>query len=146
MADVHCPDPNLYQLHGRGYDIAYSHAGSGGQPHLEIQRGRRVLNFDGEQVSRLSTSIGELVTVTIGLQPERHRKSLSFLVPLVRLPEGRTRQAIVTAGIITTARTSADGTASAAGAVQSYIVIPLRGAAKRVSLPPETIAGNLMDG
>ena len=146
MANVHCPDPNLYQLHGQGYDIAYSQTGIDGRPHLEVQRGRRILNFDGEQVSRLSTSIGDLITVTIGLSPDRHRKSLTILVPLVRLPEGRKRQAIATAGIITVARTPVAGTPGIAGAVHSYSVIPLRGAAKWVRSQPDRVAENIVDG
>ncbi len=132
MAANQLAEPNLYELQGDGLQVTFTPAGIDGKAQLDVRRGRRTQNFRGDQIRSLQTEIGQQLTVTTDFQPDQQTKTLTLLIPIVHLPEGKTRQAMSTKAILTTTKTSLGGPQLVRGVVQTYQTATLRGSAKRV--------------
>jgi hypothetical protein len=121
--------PNQYDLQGAGVSISYSTSGLAGKPQLNIKKGRQVLNFSGDEIGTLDTSIGALITVTIVKTVDRGFTSFSFLLPTMELPTASAKQAFSTIGITTVHKTTIAGPVK--GAQQTYKSVELRGTARQ---------------
>ena len=122
--------PNQYELLGEGLSINYSTSSFGGKPQLSFKKGRQALNFSGDEIEVLDTTIGSLVTVIIAKTVDRGFTSFSFLLPRIDLPTGSAKQAFSTVGITTVHKTSIAGPVK--GAQQTYKSVALRGTARQV--------------
>lgn len=92
--------PNLYELNGTNLHISYSTTGIDGKPHFSYQNASRTLSFSGDQIRKVKTEIGTLVTVTLTLTVDNGSTAFSILLPNVNLDSTK-QAAITTDGIIT---------------------------------------------
>lgn len=90
------------------------------------------LNFQGDDITRVETSLGELVTVTLQTVPDAFTRSFTLIVPTIRVPHGGQAE-FDTLGIETTDRSSSFvGPSGTAGVLQTYQVHQLHGNAQQV--------------
>jgi hypothetical protein len=121
-------EPNLYDLKGVGVTVSYSTSSISGEPRLSFKKGRLELNFAGDEITTVETSIGTVVTVTIGTTVDRGFTTFSMLLPSISLADSAVKQAVRTLGITTEHTTSIAGPVK--GAQQTYKALRLRGSAK----------------
>jgi hypothetical protein len=122
--------PNQFELQGQGVRVAYSSSSLTGTPQLSFTKGRKTLTFTGDAIGVLNTPIGDLITVTIAVKPDRSSTTFSFLLPAIELSKASARQSFRTIGITTTHKTTIAGPVK--GVQQLYKSIPLRGTARQV--------------
>jgi hypothetical protein len=122
--------PNLYKLSGEAVTVTYSTTSIDGKPRFTFKKGRRTLNFSGDQITSVETGIGALVSVVIASVPDKNVTTFSVLLPAIRLPDSR-KQAFRTFGITTVTKTTIAGPPP--GAQQTYNTVPLRGSAQQVT-------------
>jgi hypothetical protein len=122
--------PNQYQLQGQGVRIGYSTSSIAGKAQLSFKKGRKTLNFTGDQIGVLDTTIGALITVTIAAVPDRSSTSFSFLLPAIHLSKESAKQSFRTIGITTVQKTTIAGPVK--GVQQVYRSVQLRGTAAKV--------------
>jgi hypothetical protein len=120
---------NLFELSGEGIALTYSTTSIDGRPRFSFTKGRQTLNFSGDQIASVGTSIGALVSVVIANIPDKGETTFSVLLPAIRLPDSR-RQAFRTIGITTVAKTTIAGPLPAVQ--HTYKTVALRGSAKQV--------------
>ena len=121
--------PNLFELSGDGIAVTYSTTSIDGQARFSFKKGRQTLNFSGNQIASVGTSIGTLVSVVIANIPDKGVTTFSVLLPGIRLPDSR-KQAFRTIGITTVAKTTIAG--PPVGVQQTYKTVALRGSARQV--------------
>ena len=125
-------DANLFDIVGP-IRINYSTSSISGTPRLSYKDAGLDLNLEGEQITRIETSLGELVTVTLESPPDAFTRTFSLIVPTIRLAPGADA-GFDTLGIETTDRSGAlaipPGTA---GPLQTYRVYQLHGSAQHVA-------------
>jgi hypothetical protein len=112
--------------------VHYDSTSLNGQPLLTYRDTEHDLHFSGEEVTRATTSIGELVTVTLDDVPDAFTRTFTLVVPLVRT---RTQDEVEFAalGIETTHRSGAFvPPPGPAGVLQTYRVHQLSGVARFV--------------
>lgn len=126
-------EPNLFDLQAYETRITYSTSSITGVPQLSYQDQRLSLTFSGEDLRRLETEIGSLVTVTLEQIPDLQTVTLTLLVPTINLREGSTESPVQTVAIVTTQRTSIGGPQLLEGQVQTYRTLPLEGTAQLVA-------------
>jgi hypothetical protein len=131
--------PNQYDLQGPAVSVSYSTTSLAGQPQLSYKKGRQTLHFSGSQIGVLETPIGSLVTVTIANIPDESTTTFSILLPAIDLAKETTRQSFRTIGITTVHKTTIAGPPK--GTQETYKVVALRGAARRVQFLKQTAAG-----
>jgi mannose/fructose/N-acetylgalactosamine-specific phosphotransferase system component IIC len=68
--------------------ISYSRTSITGAPLFSYKDAERDLNFQGEAIARVATAVGELVTVTIEDVPDAFVRSITMVVPDIRLANG----------------------------------------------------------
>lgn len=129
-------EPNLYDLKGVGVTISYTTTSINGQPRLNFKKGRLELNFEGDEILALETSIGILVTVTIAKSVDRAFTTFSLLLPQISLATAAAKQAFRTLGITTVHITNIAGPVK--GVRETYKTLPLRGSAKHVNFLSKT--------
>jgi hypothetical protein len=100
MTQTQFVEPNMYELSGGHIHISYSTSGIDGKPHFTYQDLHHTLNFSGDEIRRVETEIGVLVTVTIRLTIDTGGTSFSILLPRVNIPGEQSVQ-IQTDGITT---------------------------------------------
>ena len=122
-------EPNSYDLSGHHLHVTYSTSGFDGKPHFSYQDLQQTLDFSGDQIRRVETEVGALVSVTIRLTVDTGGTSFSLLVPRVNIP-GEQSVPIRTEGITTLHKFSI---VPAEGQRDFYTVTPLTGTARRVS-------------
>jgi hypothetical protein len=122
--------PNLYELSGEAVTVTYSTTSIEGKPRFTFKKGRRTLNFSGDQITSVETGIGTLVSVVIANVPDKNVTTFSVLLPAIRLPDSR-KQAFRTFGITTVTKTTIVGPPP--GVQQTYNTVPLRGSAQQVT-------------
>ena len=122
--------PNLFQLAGEGLTVTYSTTSIDGKPRFTIKRGRKTLNFSGDQIKSVETGIGTLVSVVIANVPDKNLTTFSILLPAIQLPNSR-KQAFRTIGITTVTKTTIAGPPP--GVQQTYKTVALRGSAQQVA-------------
>jgi hypothetical protein len=122
--------PNQYELQGQGVRIGYSTSSIGGKAQLSFKKSRKTLNFTGDEIGLLDTTIGALITVTIAATPDRSFTSFSFLLPTIQLPKESAKQPFRTIGITTIHKTTIAGPVK--GVEHVYKSVQLRGTAMQV--------------
>ena len=122
--------PNQFVIQGQGIHIVYSTSGIAGTAQLTFKKGRKSLNFTGDEIVLSDLRIGTLVSVTIARIPDRSLTSFGFLLPMIRLPKESAKQSFRTLGITTVDKTTIGGPAK--GVQQTYKAAQLRGTAQRV--------------
>jgi hypothetical protein len=123
--------PNLFVITGVGIEITYSTSSFGGPPLLTYKDRQRTLTFQGDEILQLDSEIGQQVTVIIEQIPDLRTVTFTLLLPTINLdePESHFR----TIGIIATHRTSIGGPDLVKGALQTYRLRELKGAAQLVN-------------
>jgi hypothetical protein len=127
MAPVQLVEPTLYQLSGHHLHVTYSTTGIDGKPHFSYQDLHQTLNFSGDEIRRVETEIGALVSVTIRMTIDTGGTSFSLLLPRVNIP-GEQTVPIQTEGITTLHKFSVGPTP---GQRDFYTVARLTGSATR---------------
>ena len=122
--------PNQFDLQGEGVQINYSTTSISGKPLLAFTKGRKTINFSGDDIRRSDTAIGALVTVTIATAPDKSSTTFSLLLPAIELAKESSKQSFRAIGITTTHKTTIAGPAP--GVQQTYKVIQMRGSAQLV--------------
>jgi len=90
------------------------------------------LNFQDDEITRIQTPQGELVTVTLDNVVDAFTRTFTLVVPSIRLLRGEGVE-FTTLGFETTDRSGAFVPAPGpAGALQTYQVYQLRGTAQHV--------------
>ena len=129
-ADLPIIAPTHYDLSGRNLHITYSTTGVDGKPHFSYQDLQLTRSFSGDEIRRVETEIGVLVSVTIVLSVDRGGTAFSVLLPRVNLPAGPgQRETIQTYGITTLHRFSVP---PQIGQQDFYTVTRLNGTASQV--------------
>ena len=100
MAKTQFVEPNHYTLSGKHIHMAYSTTGIDGKPQFTYQDLQLTLNFSGEQIRRIETEVGTVVSVTLRLTPDTGGTTFSVLLPRVNIP-GEQSVPIQTVGITT---------------------------------------------
>ena len=131
--------PNQFDLQGQGISINYSTSGIAGKPLMTLKKGRQTLNFTGNEIGVLDTTIGSLITVTIANTPDRGFTTFSFLLPAIELTSATNKPSFQTIGITTVHKTTIAGPPK--GPQQSYKSTPLRGTAQQVASLTHRTAG-----
>ena len=68
-----------------------------------------MLNFTGDEIGVLDTTIGSLITVTIAKTVDKGFTSFSFLLPSIQLTSPSAKQVFRTIGITTVHKTTMAG-------------------------------------
>lgn len=103
-----------------------------GKPQFAYRDAERTLNFSGDEITRIQTTVGELVTVTLEFAPDAFVRTFTLVVPRVR-GENASSTGFSTFGFETVDRSSAFvGPAGASGVLQTYQLHELSGVAQVV--------------
>jgi len=124
-------EANFFDISGPIH-ISYSRTSITGQPLLSYQDAALDLQFQGDEITRTDTPAGELVTVTVQIVPDALVRTMTLVVPTVRLSAGEELD-LETIVIETTDRSSAFvPPPGPAGVLQTYRIHQLRGNAQYV--------------
>lgn len=125
-------DANLFDIAGP-IRINYSSSSITGAPLLSYKDSELDLNFQGDDITRTQTSQGELVTVTLQVVPDAFTRTITLIVPTIRVTSGEQAE-FSTLAIETTDRSGAFvPPPGPAGVLQTYQVYQLRGSAQHVT-------------
>ena len=80
-------EANLFEIPGP-IRITYARSSLTGEPQLSYQDAELDLAFQGEQLDRTRTPVGELVSVTVRTVPDAFTRLVTLLVPTIRLAMG----------------------------------------------------------
>jgi hypothetical protein len=119
---------NLFNITGP-IVINYSATSIAGVPTFSYKDAERDLQFSGNEVARMDTPVGELVTVTLETVVDAFVRTFTLLVPRIRLSMGD-QVDFETLGILTTNLT---GLVPQPGLLQTYSLHQLSGVAQAVS-------------
>jgi hypothetical protein len=122
--------PNLFQLSNESLAVTYSTTSIDGKPRFTFKKGRQSLDFAGNEIASVETSIGTFVSVVIANVPDKSITTFTILLPVIRLKDSK-KQAFRTIGITTVAKTTLTGPPP--GVEQTYKTVALRGSAQRVA-------------
>ena len=109
--------------------ISYSATSIAGVPTFSYKDAERDLQFSGDQVTRIDTPIGELVTIILETVADAFVRTFTLVVPKIRLSMGD-QVDFETFGILTT---NVTGLVPQPGLLQTYSLHQLRGVAQAVS-------------
>jgi hypothetical protein len=125
-------DANLFDITGP-IRINYSSSSiKAGVPLVSYKDADLDLNFQDDEITRIQTPQGELVTVTLDNVVDAFTRTFTLVVPSIRLPRAQEVE-FSTLGFETTDRSGAFVPAPGpAGALQTYQVYQLRGTAQHV--------------
>jgi hypothetical protein len=128
-------EANNFVLHGVGKNsdvsIIYSSTSFKGVPIFNYKDSRITRNFMGkQQIRSQKTEIGTMVTVTLRMTIDDGNTKLTLFVPAINL-DGSPRN-FNTIAIRTTSKNNIVGPSIIKGALQSYVVIYLKGTASHV--------------
>ena len=125
-------DANLFDITG---PIRINYSSSSiirGVPLVSYNDADLDLNFQDDEITRIQTPLGELVTVTLDNQVDAFTRTFTLVVPSIRLPRGQQVE-FTTLGFETTDRSGAFVPAPGpSGVLQTYQVYQLRGTAQHV--------------
>jgi len=125
-------EANLFNITGP-IVINYSATSIAGVPTFSYKDAERDLQFSGNEVARMDTPVGELVTVTLENVGDAFVRTFTLLVPKIRLSMGD-QVDFETLGILTTDRSNAFvPPPGPADVLQTYSLHQLRGVAQAVS-------------
>jgi hypothetical protein len=112
--------------------ISYSVSSIAGKPLFTYRDADRTLNFSGDEITRVPTTVGELVTVTLDIVVDAFVRTFTLVVPRVRGENGSSTE-FETFGFETVDRSSGFvGPAGASGVLQTYDLHELCGVAQVV--------------
>jgi hypothetical protein len=124
-------DANLFDITGP-IRINYSSTSITGVPLVSYKDAVPDLNFQDDEITRIQTAQGELVTVTLDNVVDAFTRTFTLVVPSIRLPRGQEVE-FTTLGFETTDRSGAFVPAPGpSGVLQTYQVYQLRGTAQHV--------------
>lgn len=124
-------DANLFDI-AAPIRINYSRSSITGVPLLSYKDAELDLNFQGDDITRIQTSMGELVTVTLETIPDAFTRTFTLVVPAIRVVRGEQAE-FNTLAVETSDRSGAFvPPPGAAGVLQTYQVYQLRGSAQHV--------------
>jgi hypothetical protein len=124
-------DANTFDTFG-AIRINYSRTSITGAPLFSYKDADLDLNFRGEDIARVDTTVGELVTVTIENVPDAFVRTITLIVPDIRVANGD-QVDFTTIAIETVDRAGAHVLPPGpAGVLQSYQIHELRGSAQFV--------------
>jgi hypothetical protein len=124
-------DANLFDI-TRPVRINYSSSSIRGVPLVSYKDADLDLNFQDDEITRIQTALGELVTVTLENVVDAFTRTFTLVVPSIRLPRGQEVE-VTTLGVETTDRSGAFVPAPGpSGVLQTYQVYQLRGTAQHV--------------
>lgn len=124
-------DANLFDVTGP-ITINYSRSSITGRPLFSYRDADLQLNFSGDELIRVDTTVGELVTVTLEDVVDAFVRRFTLVVPVIRLERGG-ETAFDTFGFETTDRSGAFVAAPGpAGVLQTYRLHQLCGMARLV--------------
>ena len=124
-------DANLFDITGP-IRINYSASSFQGGPRVSYKDADLDLNFQNDEITRIQTPQGELVTVTLDNQVDAFTRTFTLVVPSIRLPRIQEVE-FTTLGVETTDRSGAFVPAPGpSGVLQTYQVYQLRGIAQHV--------------
>ena len=124
-------DANLFDITGP-IRINYSSTSITGVPLASYKDADLDLNFQDDEITRIQTAQGELVTVTLDNVVDAFTRTFTLVVPSIRLPRGQEVE-FTTLGFETTDRSGAFVPAPGpSGVLQTYQVYQLRGTAQHV--------------
>jgi hypothetical protein len=94
--------PNVFELAGYDTRISYSTTSIVGVPELVYVSRGETLTFRGDQIRIERTSLGQMVSVTLNVNPKAVGavESLSLLIPSMNLPADSRRGSIQTVAIL----------------------------------------------
>lgn len=124
-------DANLFDI-AAPIRINYSRSSITGVPLLSYKDAELDLNFQGDDITRIQTSMGELVTVALETIPDAFTRTFTLVVPAIRVVRGEQAE-FNTLAVETSDRSGAFvPPPGAAGVLQTYQVYQLRGSAQHV--------------
>jgi hypothetical protein len=124
-------EANVFDISGPIH-INYSRTSITGQPLLSYKDAELDVHFQGDQIRRTETPVGELVTVIVQMIPDAFVRTMTLLVPRVRLGAGEELD-LETIVIETTDRSGAFvPPPGPAGVLQTYRIHQIRGIAQYV--------------
>ena len=125
------PSPaNVYQLSNSQLQISYATGGLGSIAGLIYRDASQSLRFDDQQLRRVSTEFGDLVTVTLRMTVDTGSTTFTLIVPNVELEVNQSTP-VETLGITTIHRLSPIP-AFNLGQRETYSVANLRGTAAAI--------------
>ncbi|WHZ28171.1 MAG: hypothetical protein OJF51_002969 [Nitrospira sp.] len=119
---------NLFELSSRTIQVTYSTTNILGGPIFSYRDNTVSRSFTGEEIRIESTSIGEVVTVTLETVPDLRTVTFSLIVPVVTVMTQSSGTRIKVLGITTTTPTTIAGPPP--GPQQLYSAIYLNGSAQ----------------
>lgn len=129
---VQVTEANLFDIAGPIH-INYTSTSITGTPRLAYKDAELDLNFEDEQITRIQTSLGELITVILDQEVDAFVRTFTIILPTILVPPGGEIE-FDALGIDTIDRTSAFVVASTANAVKHiHRVHQLRGIAQNVA-------------
>jgi hypothetical protein len=123
-------DANLFDI-AAPIRINYSRTSFTGVPLLSYKDAELDLNFQGDEITRIQASMGELVTVSLETIPDAFTRTFTLVVPAIRVVRGEPAE-FNTLAIETSDRSGAFVPQGAGGVLQTYQVYQLRGSAQHV--------------
>ncbi len=131
--------PNEFTFtNGKGTFITYVTTSINGQPQLDYktQHGHENHHFSGQEIDKLETAIGTLVTVVIERPLNRdiggNLVKLTVLIPIINLPVTEGEEKVKTEAILTTEKVAGNIRIPLIGQIQTYEVLSLTGTARFV--------------
>jgi hypothetical protein len=129
---VQVNEANLFDIAGPIH-INYTTTSITGTPRLAYKDAELDLNFEDEQITRIQTSLGELITVTLDEEVDAFIRTFTIILPTILVPPGGEIE-FDALGIDTIDRTSTFVVASTANAVKhTHRVHQLHGNAQEVA-------------
>jgi hypothetical protein len=125
--------PNLFNLKSETVVISYSTTSIAGVPQFSYRDATREVSRSGEDIRRVVTEIGTLVTIDVEAIPDLQTVSFTLVLPTINLGPGNRPVALQTIGVRTTNHTTIAGPGPIVGPVQTYETFELRGTAQYVT-------------
>ncbi len=123
-------EANIYVLSNAQLNVSFATGALGSKAGLVYQDAFQTLQFNEQQLRRVPTEFGELVTVTIRMTVDTGSTTFTLIVPTVLVPEGQTVP-VETIGITTVHRFS-PVPAFNVGQRETYTITNLRGTASAI--------------
>ncbi|MEU4564806.1 hypothetical protein AB0F72_41035 [Actinoplanes sp. NPDC023936] len=124
-------DANQFTIDGP-IRITYASTSITGAPLFSYQDAEVDLDFRGDDITRVDTALGELVTVTVQTVPDAFARTITLVVPTVRVAMGE--QAEFSTVVVETVDRSGAFVRppGPAGAAQTYQIHQVHGSAEHV--------------
>jgi hypothetical protein len=119
-------EANQFELTGHHAHLTYSTTSITGKPLLHFQDAHHNVNAQGDQITRLDSDLGTLVTVTLSVSALNNVR-LTLVVPRILFHQQTDHTTLETIAILTTTQTE-----SIAPVRQTYQVLTLHGKASSV--------------